>query len=269
MAYSVKRLALLAGIRRKTLKFRPQYLNAYDELGMAKAVLMPVVAWEGQRNTILLAYAAALSQMTRDSAEGDMNAVLLTASEVGQRVTLNAELAVKAWIDEYAPKHARKFAAAVKAQVKLDPFPYIDLAANADDLDVFRQRVANLITDVSDQARKEVSEVVWRNLINRTHPRVVAKEVAERLGVVRSRALFIASDQANKVHAKLTQIRQQEGGIDKFMWETAKDSRVRPEHVALQGRVFSWSKPPAVGLPGTPIRCRCTGAAYIDMDEDE
>lgn len=267
MAYNVIKLLKRAGIRRPSITLPPQRLPAYDEVEVASAFLAPVRVWEGSRTALIAAYESSLSQMTRDSATTDMNAYLISLDERAQTATVSAQAIIEAWLAQYTTRHARRFAALFKSATRIDPWPYIDVAANAEDIEAFLLRMTSLIKDISEQARKDVSEVIWRSITNRTPSRLVAKEVAERLQIARKRALFIASDQANKVHAFLTEIRQEEAGIDEFMWETAKDLRVRPEHAALQGRVFKWKKPPSVGLPGTPPRCRCTGRAHIDLSK--
>jgi SPP1 gp7 family putative phage head morphogenesis protein len=267
MAYPLVRLLKSAGIRRKSITLQPQALPLYEEVELAKATLAPVRVWETSRTTLVAAYEAALSQMTRDSASADLNTVLIELDERSQLAILDATALVEAWLASLATRHARRFASLVRSATRIDPWPYIDVQANAEDIAIFLQRMANLITDISNQAKKDVAEVVWRSITNRVPSRTVAKEIAERLQIARNRALFIASDQANKVNAFLTQVRQEEAGIDEFMWETAKDSRVRPEHVALQGRVFKWKEPPSAGLPGTPPRCRCTGRAHIDLSK--
>jgi SPP1 gp7 family putative phage head morphogenesis protein len=265
MAYNLKRLLRANGIRRPVIVLQPQRLPLYEEVELAKATLAPVRVWENSRTVLMTAYESALSQMTRDSATSDMGIAILTLDEAAQRAVVDARAFVDAWVNRTSGRHARRFSSMVRSATRIDPFPYIDLQANAEDLAAYMNRITSLITNISEQARKDVSEVVWRSITNRVPTRQVAKEIAERLQIARNRALFIASDQSNKVHAYLTEIRQEEAGIDEFMWETAKDSRVRPEHQELQGQVFKWKDPPSVGLPGTPPRCRCTGRAVISL----
>lgn len=266
MAYSFRRLAMLAGVRRKSITLRPLYMTLEQEAALAKATLAPVREWEASKPRLMEAYEQALKQYTADSAASDMESVILALDDNASRAVVSGRTIVEAWLASYASRHARQFANTIKSSIKMDPWPYINVAANADDIAAFQERIANLIKDISDTARKDISDVIWKSILNRTHPRQVAKDISEKLGIARKRALFIASDQANKVHSKLNQIRQEEAGFDEFMWETAKDSRVRPEHRALQGRVFKYSEPPSVGLPGTPIRCRCTAAAHMTFD---
>lgn len=82
-------------------------------------------------------------------------------------------------------------------------------------------------------------------------------------------AQMVAEDQLAKLNAKLTETRQVASGISSFTWTTRGDSRVRPAHQALSGKVFEWASggAPGVGLPGEPPRCRCVGAPVIDREQ--
>lgn len=265
MDYDLKRLILMRGVRRPSITLPPQHVPSYVIADLAEATLAPVRVWERSRTTLIKAYEAALSQMTTDAADDDLNAAILAVDLAAQQAIVSALPIIESWLAQFARRHARRFSSMVRSSTRIDPWPYIDVQRNADGIAAFQRRIASLIKDIGEQARKDVSEIVWRGVIERTPARKVGKEIAERLQVSRNRANFIASDQSNKVNAFLTEIRQEEAGIDEFMWETAEDSRVREEHRRLQGKVFKWKKPPPVGLPGTPPRCRCTGRAHIDL----
>jgi SPP1 gp7 family putative phage head morphogenesis protein len=48
-----------------------------------------------------------------------------------------------------------------------------------------------------------------------------------------------------------------------YVWRTRGDAKVRPEHAANEGRLFSWGDPPATGHPGEAHNCRCEAVPYI------
>lgn len=74
----------------------------------------------------------------------------------------------------------------------------------------------------------------------------------------------ITRDQNNKLIGQLTEIRQQQLGISSYVWRTSEDERVRPTHVAKNGRRFRWDEPPAdTGHPGQDIQCRCVAQAIL------
>lgn len=55
----------------------------------------------------------------------------------------------------------------------------------------------------------------------------------------------------------INQLRQEDLGIERYVWVTQGDHKVRPEHAALHGEVFSWDHPSDEGHPGQAANCRC------------
>lgn len=267
MKYDLKRLIRGRGIRRPSITLPTQDLPLYREVELARATLFPVRVWEAARGGLEVAYGAALRAYAGDGASDDLNAAIAAVNVIGQQSVLDSNPFLDAFFRAVNESHAKKWAALVNSSTKVNPWPYIDLEEASDGIAQFMQRVTSLISDINEKTRADVSEIIWDGLVNKRRPRDVGKDIAEKMQVSRKRANFIASDQANKFNAYLTELRQEEAGIDEFMWETAKDGRVRREHAALQGRVFKWKKPPSVGLPGTPPRCRCTGRAHIDLSK--
>lgn len=86
----------------------------------------------------------------------------------------------------------------------------------------------------------------------------MADEIEKRFDVARSRAQLIARDQVGKFYGAVNRARQTELGVTSYRWRTSLDERVRPDHVAREGKLFTWDDPPEDGNPGQPINCRCT-----------
>lgn len=80
-------------------------------------------------------------------------------------------------------------------------------------------------------------------------------------------AAFIARDQISKLNGQFNRARQEAAGITGFVWETRKDSRVRPAHRDLQGKTFTWAEGASGVYPGQPINCRCWARAVVDADQ--
>ncbi len=62
-------------------------------------------------------------------------------------------------------------------------------------------------------------------------------------------------------------IKAQSGEVhatDKYIWRTQGDDKVRPDHAALNGQIFSWDNPPPVGHPGHDYNCRCMAEPYLE-----
>ena len=83
------------------------------------------------------------------------------------------------------------------------------------------------------------------------------QQMEERYGMAEDDARRIARDQIGKLNAQVNQERQESMGVTRFVWRTMRDDRVRDEHQELEGEVFSWDDPPAEGLPGEDVQCRC------------
>lgn len=104
----------------------------------------------------------------------------------------------------------------------------------------------------------------------------IAEQLEERLGVAESRAKLIARDQVLKFNGELNKVRQQQLGLDRYIWRTVKDNRVRSEHEDRDGEIYSWDAPPGDesdpgdgGHPGEGINCRCYAEPVISDLLDE
>jgi len=86
----------------------------------------------------------------------------------------------------------------------------------------------------------------------------IAQQIQKRYGVSESRAAFIARDQVATLTGQLNKRRQQELGVDSYVWRTSEDERVRDSHRNNNGKSFKWDEPPAgTGHPGDDYQCRC------------
>lgn len=55
----------------------------------------------------------------------------------------------------------------------------------------------------------------------------------------------------------INQLRQENLGIEQYIWRSQDDAKVRDSHAAYDDRVFRWDNPPEGGHPGTAHNCRC------------
>lgn len=74
---------------------------------------------------------------------------------------------------------------------------------------------------------------------------------------------------------------QEDAGVEKYMWVTAGDAKVRPSHRALDGEIASWDDPPLKSEdsdieedcdPGQDYGCRCVASPIGEesgSDQDE
>lgn len=52
--------------------------------------------------------------------------------------------------------------------------------------------------------------------------------------------------------------------VDKYIWLTQGDDKVRPDHAALEGELIAWDDPPNIGHPGEDYNCRFMAQPYLD-----
>lgn len=126
-----------------------------------------------------------------------------------------------------------------------------------------------LIKNIGDKLAADIESTTMRAVqTGKLHPDL-AVELEDRFGFSEERAKLIARDQIGKAYGQINSARQRELGVDKFVWRTANDERVRPEHEDRDGETYSYDDPPDGELPGEPINCRCYAEPVFDSILDE
>lgn len=157
--------------------------------------------------------------------------------------------------------------AQVKAAVGVDVFgAEPDLASR---LEAFAKENVALIKSIPAQMTDQLEQRVLSTLQSGGRAEDLADEIQERFQVGEDRATLIARDQIGKLNGQLARVRQQALGLDTYIWRTAGDERIRPEHEARDGVSFRWDDPPEDGNPGEPINCRCTPDPNVDQVLDD
>lgn len=126
-----------------------------------------------------------------------------------------------------------------------------------------------LIQDLTTKQLAQIEADVVQAIESGQRAEAISKAIRERSGMARRRADLIARDQMGKAVSQLNQKRMQSLGVDKYIWRTVGDERVRDEHAARDGETFSWSDPPEDGHPGEPINCRCSAEPVLTDILDE
>ena len=129
----------------------------------------------------------------------------------------------------------------------------------------FAETNAQLITGLGQRMADDIAEIVEEGVVSGSRWETIAGRLAHAGQVTESRAALIARDQVGKLYGAVNKQRQENLGVTRYVWRTARDNRVREEHEALEGESFTWSDPPSEGHPGEPVNCRC----YADPDFSE
>lgn len=135
-------------------------------------------------------------------------------------------------------------------------------------LDVFEATNISLIRSIPQQAVSQLQGKIVEAVRRGSTLKQLQAQVREEFDITDRRAKLIARDQIGKLNGQLTELRQEQIGVTEYVWRGILDARERPEHVAREGKVFSWAKPPDDGHPGEPINCRCTAEPVLPSWEE-
>ncbi len=114
--------------------------------------------------------------------------------------------------------------------------------------------------------RKKVSENVQQGF---RAENLIADIQAEKK-VSYNKAKFLAKQETSLMVSKYRQVRYEDAGINRYMWSTSRDQRVRHDHRELQGKIFRFDQPPvtdkntgARNNPGEDFNCRCVAIPVL------
>jgi SPP1 gp7 family putative phage head morphogenesis protein len=134
-------------------------------------------------------------------------------------------------------------------------------------LEAMATRNAELIVGLSDDIILKVKRTMIDAIIRGQSVKDTKKQILETFNAGDSRAQLIARDQTAKLTSDLNRIRHQQAGVQKYLWRTSLDERVRPRHRKLEGNEYVYGEPTGAedGLPpGQPIQCRCVAQGIVD-----
>lgn len=121
-----------------------------------------------------------------------------------------------------------------------------------------------LIKSLPREAGQKVAEWTAQGLLDASRPATIARKIMEIAPVTRARATLIARTETSRTVSVLNRTRAQSIGCTSFIWQTMQDANVRPDHKALNQKVFRYDDPPVCdqrsglrALPGESYNCRC------------
>lgn len=128
----------------------------------------------------------------------------------------------------------------------------------------FTKRNIHLVESIPDKYLDSLQTKITVGIEQGDSIRTLTKTIASEFDKTDNQAQLIARDQVGKFNGKLNELRQQDAGITHYIWSDSGDIRVRDLHMRLDGKRFSWKKPPVAGTdgvtrlhPGQAIQCRC------------
>lgn len=175
--------------------------------------------------------------------------------------TLNPDI-LRAHLARVARESNRQFNELLRAK---HDSAYDDLPAELKHLvDDATARNIDLIRGLREDTRKRVRRALALGDSSQMTSSQLGSLLNKTAGLELDRAIRVARDQVLKLQGVVTRVRSEDLGIETYTWDTSNDSRVRPDHRRLNGKVFAWNDPPVVNLktgrrahPGGDFYCRC------------
>lgn len=259
------RLARASGVNSKRILIRPIRTPATLAGELARINAFAATSWADARSLIMTSYERSLAEMMTDSA-ADTASVIDEISDATRRLVLTLTPRMRAWATRVEQWHRDKWIGAVLTPTRVDLSTMLTRGDVTQTIETMVARNVGLVRDVSSQARNRIADSVFRGLQKRTPARDVAREIAQATGLARARAIRIASDQTVKLSSALDQERQQQAGIERFVWQHSAKANPREEHLELDGQEFDYADPPE-DMPGDLPFCGCVAGAILSLDD--
>lgn len=169
------------------------------------------------------------------------------------------------YIDDLSEWQQKKMVTQFSQLFNIDVVPLLKESKTQQTLQPIIATNIDLIKSISAELLQQVNDDFNNIIFNYGFDQQkILNMLTDRFDVSNSRAKLIANDQTGKTIGALTQTRHLQAGVREFEWHTSEDSRVRPTHQELDGKIFSWVNPATgIGIPGQEINCRCIGRPVI------
>jgi len=151
--------------------------------------------------------------------------------------------------------------------------------------DLMNEWVADSVSYISSlpqEALGKVHEIIlWGYTTHQ--PRInVYRRLENVVGMTKRHARAIAQDQMGTLNCRMTKYEHESLGVTHYKWTARHDTRVRPCHRELNGKIFAWNNPPAMWYPtmsrgivftgrychpGEDYGCRCTAKPVFDNED--
>ncbi len=268
MKYDLASLIRRTGTRQRIFKFAPIMVPATFEQRLLRIYQKVNIAWsKAIRETILPAYASFLA-LSRDDETDSLSLAISASADGVYRVVLPLSADVEAWANAMEEMSRTGWESTVASTAGVDVSVFTVREDVLNQLNASVNSNASLIRSLNEDMYKRVEVSVWQAVQQQTPRLKLAQDLQKSLGISQTRAITIARDQTTKLGASLERARQQEAGLDEYIWIKSGKVHYRPEHAARNGKKYDWDHPPAGGPPGSEINCGCHAQAYLDLGDD-
>ena len=191
---------------------------------------------------------------------GFFGVVLKIADKVDERVSKNMQSMFRSFVG-----------------VAFDPeTPWVNSTLNQ-----WAQNNFDRISTLTESHIGKVNTILREGVAYGTQYKDVQAKLVKEVGMNSRHARLIAVDQIGKLNGFLAKGRQQDVGLDTYIWKTAGDERVRDSHAEMDGMLCKWDDDAVCSddngetweerdedtqgeIPGSDINCRCVALPDLD-----
>jgi SPP1 gp7 family putative phage head morphogenesis protein len=165
----------------------------------------------------------------------------------------------------------------INKQFKKTVTDKIGLSINftADQIRILSQEYTNnlklYITEFTQKETLILRQKAEDIVLSGTRAKDFTKIIEERFAVSTKKAKFLAKQEISLLTSKFKQVKYESVGVSKYKWSIS-NVRTRPDHKALNGKVFSFDDPPisntstgARNNPGEDFGCNCQAIPIIEV----
>lgn len=274
--FNLEALARAAGVRRS--KPLPDIKTTKAQRNQLRRIYLAVVsAWtDGARERLMPTYNPSVTDDVPEFEQAEEQ-LAREISALVANITLTGG-ALDVWATGLEEWHRNRVIAGALSAAN------VDLSTRLSSFEVratVQEAVAwntSLIRNVSEDMRSRISNVFFAGFREGTPPRELGRKIAEVSGIGRRRANNIAADQTVKLSAALDRARQEEMGLEEWVWRSSHKVNYRPEHLARDGKHYASTaaeakrtglRAPPADMPGDLIRCGCTRQAWLRLEGED
>lgn len=250
--------------RRPSIRIRDTRPPSTFAGDLYRSAYKPVVdIWAEAVGEIMAEYERTLA-MTQDS-PSDIEAKLEQAERRFSLLSLTITPAIQKWAIKIEAWTRGRWRAAVLSATNVDIGTMIGPSDVRQTLDAAINWNVSLVKDVSAEARRRMSAIIYDGLRGNKPAREVAKELRGAVDLGTKRSQRISSDQLIKITSALADERRREAGIDTWIWLHSGVAHPRADHLARNGQEYSDDNPPPE-MPGQLINCSCRQQSVLKFD---
>lgn len=253
--------------RRKTRKATPVKTAKSPEVKYRKQLLgLTNSLRKDIQSTIIPILRATESQYTNDGYATTLEEAFDNLRKLYVEVTVNAKVVSNSFVNGSNNANKQRFYKSIENAMGVNLQTIVQNEGLEDILIATTRENVGLIKSIPDEYFKKIETMVFTGTTQGSKAGPMIKQIMKIGHSTAKRAKLIARDQSSKLNSALNQQRQQNLGIEEYIWRTSGDERVRDDHRKNNGKTFRWDKPPKnTGHPGQDIQCRCVAQAIINI----